>query len=253
LASSIAFPTEVHPSLRRALAQGWRWLAIAGTAVVLAAAGLAVIGSHWFHVRSIDVVGADHLSRGEIVRLSGITKHDNAVWLDGSTAESRLMEDPWVGSADVRIDLPWTVTITVTERSPIAVLERGTSRVLVAGDGTLLGSAQGSEQGADLPLIEAPPAWIGSVPSPPIAGVARALAALDTDVRDMVRRIETGSPGGLELFLSDGLRISYGPARAFTDKATAIAGVLAWTQMTGEEIRLLDVSAPSAPAVTPIV
>jgi cell division protein FtsQ len=249
LASSIAFPTEVSPSrLRRALARGWRWLAIAGTAIVLAAVGLAVTRSHWFHVRSIDVADADHLSRAQIVRLSGITKHDNAVWLDESTAEARLTESPWVAFADVRVDLPWTVTITVTERSPIAILERGTSDVLVAGDGTLLGSAQG----ADLPSIEAPPAWIGSVPSPPVAGVARALAALDPDVRDMVRRIDTSSPSGLELFLSDGLRISYGSARAFADKAIAIADVLAWMQTTGEKIRFLDVSAPSAPAVVPV-
>jgi cell division protein FtsQ len=249
LASSIAFPTEVPPSrVRRALEQGWRWLAIAGAAVVLAGVALAVTGSHWFHVHSIDVTGAGHLSRGEIVRLSGITKHDNAVWLDESTAEARLTESPWVASADVRVDLPWTVTITVTERSPIAILERGTTEVLVAGDGTLLGSASG----ADLPLIEAAPAWLGSVPSPPVAGIARALAALEPDVRGMVRRIDTGSPSGLELFLSDGLHISYGSARAFGDKASAIVDVLAWAETTGEKIRLLDVSAPSAPAVVPV-
>lgn len=249
MASSIACPTEVQaPRLRRALAQSWRWLAIAAAAVVLAAVGLAVTGSQWFHVRSIDVAGANHVSRSEIVRLSGITKHDNAVWLDESTAESRLTENPWVASAEVRVDLPWTVTITVTERSPVAVLERGTSGVLVAGDGTLLGAAKG----ASLPLIEAPPAWVGSVPSPPVAGIARALAALDPEVRDMVRRIDTSSPSGLEMFLSDGLRISYGSARAFADKAIAIADVLAWTQTTGEKIRLLDVSAPSAPAVAPV-
>ena len=101
-------------------------------------------------------------------------------------------------------------------------------------------------------MIVAAPTWVDRAPAPPVAGIARALADLPLDVREMVRRIDTGSPGGLEFFLSDGLHISYGSPRTFAEKAAAIVDVLGWAETTGEEIRFLDVSAPSAPALIPV-
>jgi len=248
LASSIAFPTEPDRSVvRAALTRAWRPLAVAGAVILLAVAALVLTRSGVFHVRSVEVDGATHLSRAEVVRLSGITRSDNAIWLDERAIEARLTENPWVANADVHIDLPWTVTVTVTERSPIAIVDRGSTEVLIAADGTLLGLGRR----AGLPVIEVPPTWIVSAGRVPLRGIARALEAMPSDLRAMVHRVDTGSSRGLELFLSEGLRISYGSARAFDQKANAIVDVLAWIEATGEQVRSADVSAPSAPAVVP--
>ncbi len=247
MASSIASPTEAPSQIRAILAPAWRWLAIAGAALVLAVATFMLTRSGWFDVRQVQVSGADHLSRAEVVQLSGITKRDNAIWLDESAVEARLTVSAWVAGVDVRVDLPWTVTVTVTERSPIAVLERGSTRVLVAADGTLLGPGRD----AGLPVIEAPPTWIGVVEPTPIQGIARALASLTSDVRATVSRVDVSSPRGLQLFLSDGVRIAYGSPRAFGQKGRTITDVLAWAAAAGQPIRSLDVSAPSSPAVVP--
>ncbi|MGZ8624514.1 MAG: cell division protein FtsQ/DivIB [Actinomycetota bacterium] len=246
MASSIASPTErALAGVRTALTRVWRPLAVACAALALVASILMLTRSGVFHVRRVEVDGAAHLSRAEVVRLSAITKSDNAIWLDAGAAESRLTGSPWVADAEVKVDLPWTVTITVTERSPIAVLERGATEVLLAADGTLLGAGRR----AGLPVIEASPTSIGSAGSVPLQGIARALEALPADLRALVRRVEIGAPLGLELFLSDGVRISYGSPRAFEQKARAITDVLTWVGEAGERIRLVNVSAPSAPAV----
>ena len=248
MASSIALPTEpARSAVRAALTRVWRPLAVASAAIVLAAAGLALTRSGVFHVRSVEVDGATHLSRAEVVQLSGITRTDNAIWLDERAVEARLTDSPWVADAEVDTNLPWTVTVTVTERLPIAIVDRGSAQVLIAADGTLLGLGRR----AGLPVIEVPPTWIGSAEQVPLQGVARALGAMPTDLRALVHRVETGSSQGIELFLSDGLRISYGPARAFEQKADAIVDVLAWIGETGEQIRSANVSAPSAPTVVP--
>lgn len=234
-------------SVRAMLAHLWRALAVAGAAVVLASTAILFTRSGIFHVRTVEVHGATHLGRGEVIQMSGIARSDNAVWLDERAAEASLMRSPWIARAVVHVDLPWTVTITVTERSPIAVLERGAAEVLVAADGTLLGPAAR----ADLPVIVAPPTWIADPSLAPVEGIARALRALAPEVRAAVRRIEVGSPSGLELFLSDGVRIAYGSPRGVEAKAEAIGDVLAWVDATGERIRSMNVSAPSAPAILP--
>jgi cell division protein FtsQ len=216
--------------------------------VVLAAVGLALTRTGLFRVQSIEVEGHAHLSRSEVVRLSGITRKDNAVWLDRVAAEERLDRDPWIAHAEVHVDLPWTVTMTLTERSPIAVLHRPGTEMLVAADGTILGPGRAN----GLPVIDAPPTWIDAGGTTSVRDAAAALSALDPELREMVRKVFVGTPGGLELLWGEGLRVSFGPARDFEEKARVLREVLAWIDRTGERIRAVDVSAPSAPAITPV-
>ena len=249
MASSIASPTErldVGPA--SLLARVSRPLAVAAAAVVLATAVFALTRTGLFRVRAIEVEGAVHLSRPEIVRQSGISRHDNAIWLDETAAIERLVRSPWIARAEVRVDLPWTVTVTVTERSPIAVLNRGSGEMLVATDGAILGAGRP----AGLPVIEAPPTWIAASRGASIADAARALDALTPELRGKVRRVIVGGPGGLELLWEDGIRVLFGPARSYAEKARVLADVLAWIDRSGQEVRAIDVSAPSAPAVVPV-
>lgn len=247
MASSIASPTDPP---RRSAAGVWiraRRPAAAAACVVLVASAVAATRTDLFRVRGIAVHGGVHLEGAGIVRLSGVTGRDNALWLDESAVEARLLRDPWIGRADVHVDLPWTVTITVTERSPIASTQRGSERALVAGDGTILGP--GREPG--LPVIDAPPSWVDPAGADQIADAARALAALGDDLRSKVRRVLVGGPRGLELLLTDGLRVTFGAPRAHAAKARVLGEVLTWIEEADGRFRSIDVSAPSAPAVVP--
>jgi cell division protein FtsQ len=219
--------------------------------VVIVATGLMVAGAAastrtgMFHVRGIDVEGSAHRSSAQIVRTSGLSPRDNALWLDESAAEARLLRDPWIARADVSVDLPWTVTISVTERSPIASTERGSDRTLVGLDGTILGP--GRLPG--LPVIDAPPAWVDPSGSDGVADAAHALFALGGDLRSRVRRLVVGGPEGLELVLTDGLRVRFGPPGDYEAKGRVLEEVLRWIEREDGRFRVVDVSAPSAPAV----
>jgi cell division protein FtsQ len=226
--------------------RAWRPLAVAAAVLVIAGGALALTRTGAFHVRSIEVEGASHLPRREVVRLAGISLKDNAVWLDDAAAEHRLESDPWVETAEVRIDLPWTVTLTVTERSPVAIVDRGGDTTLVAGDGTNLGRVDGR---ADLPRIEVPPTWVDEQAGSDIDQVAAAIGAMGEELRSRIGRVTLG-PAGIELLLKDGVRVVYGSAADAPAKARAISQVLEWMETSGVQVRSLSVSAPSAPAVT---
>jgi cell division protein FtsQ len=208
---------------------------------------VAISRTGLFHVRGIEVEGGVRRSVTQIARLSGITARDNALWLPESAAEARLLRDPWIARAHVEIDLPWTVTITVTERSPIASTLRGSERALVAADGTILGTGRA----AGLPVIDAPPSWVDPAGTEQIAQAAWVLAALDDDVLSRVRRVIVGGPRGLELLLTDGLRVMFGPPGDDAAKARVMREVLRWIERSDGRFRAIDVSAPSAPAVIP--
>jgi len=219
---------------------------VALAALVLATTLVASSRTGFFRVRGVEVEGNARLSRAAVIRLAGITPSTNAVWLDEGTVEERLEENAWIARAWVRVDLPWSVHVRVVERTPVAMVESGTTTVLVAGDGTVLGSAR-SRRG--LPTIQAPPAWIRLGTPTSVVEAARALAALDPDVLSKVLRLQITPMSTLEIVLRKGVRVSYGAGRSFEDKARAITAVLAWADEEGERLRAITVSAPSAPSV----
>jgi cell division protein FtsQ len=244
LASSIALLTEK----RRFHVRWLRYLAGVGLAAALAVALLAMTRSSLFHVRDIEVEGNHALSRAELIRRTGITAATNAMWLDEGSVERSLLAEPWIARVEVRVSLPWTVHISIIERTPVAVIRQAAGFLLVAGDGTALGT---SARPGGLPLIQTPPASVAEGRAPMLEGSARALGALAPQLRSRVRRVTVAASSTLEIFLDDGVRISYGTADLFVRKAIAIRDVLAWADSEGEHLRAMDVSVPSAPAVVP--
>ena len=233
--------------VRTVFASPWRSLSLVLATLVLAGAGTVVSRSGVFHVRNVDVEGSDHLTAPQVIKRAGLTEQTNVVWLDEGAVEDRLEQDPWVARASVIVDLPWSVRVRVVEREPIAVMEAPSGPALVAGDGTVLGPAR--RRGRS-PLITTPPPWlrVGTVSS--VAGAARALASMEADLRTRVSRVEITLEGTLESALRGGVRIAYGLTGGYAAKAEAIAEVLRWAERSGERLRRIDVSAPSAPAVT---
>src|SRR5207249_11470462 len=129
----------------------------------------------------VGVTGTAHLSRAVVMRLSGVTRDTNALWLDPRPVEIRLEQDPWIANATVSTSFPWTIHIAIAERIPSAVVDRGTSRLLVATDGSPLGLA-GRVRG--LPLIVMPAAPAGALKGTPpsLPPAARAIGALPPQV-----------------------------------------------------------------------
>jgi cell division protein FtsQ len=242
LGISTSRPAEWFRSLRgrrrRAL--------IAVGSVVLLIGGVAASRSSVFDVRTIEVSGADHLHRPQIVRIAGVSNATNALWLDEGVVERRLQAEPWIADADVRVTLPLTVEIAVHERSPVAVAQ-GAVTSLMAADGTALGSGRIPR---GLPVIELGAAGPveGIRPSP--VGAARALGAMAPALRAQVARVRVLLDGSLELRLRGGPTVRFGTPEDAQRKAVTTQRMLAWAGSEGTPLRTLSVVSALAPAAT---
>jgi len=228
-----------------------RWPAtiLVGLALI-AAAGWWVTTTAVFDMRTLMVIGNRHLSDAQVARLAGLSRTTNVMWLRTGALANRIERDPWVLRARVSRTLPGTVSVSIQERRPVAVVEAGRALVLVSGDGVILGEARGKVR---LPMIALAGVRVtmgGRVSgSPALLVVAR---SLPTGVRSKVARITRTGPGGLTLILRNGAHVLYGDASEPEAKAQALSSLLSWTSERGIEADYIDVRTPAAPAVLPV-
>jgi cell division protein FtsQ len=246
LAISISRPAESIRSMSVSISGRRRALVIAAVVVMLVGGGVAASRSSAFHARRVEVSGANHLPRGHLIEVTGISRSTNALWLDEAEAERRLEAEPWIASADVRVAFPLTIEIAVTERSPVAVA-RGDVVSLIAADGTALGAGKVPR---GLPVIELGALRpVDGVRSSPV-GAARALGAMTPSLRAEVARVRVLLDGTLEFRLRGGPAVRFGTPDDVRRKARTIERMLAWAQAKGIVIRTLNVLSAFAPAAT---
>ena len=241
---AISIPPRDRPSRRLARVRVWLLLIPAIAAVSTGAFVLS--RSSVFHARGVEVVGASHLSRAEIVATAEVSRQTNVLWFDQGAVEARLEDEPWIASADVAVSLPWTIRITVVERVPVAVASDGVGEILVAGDGTALGPAR---RAGGLPRIRLPvaPTFEGLHTSP--APAAAAIGAMAPDLRDRLTSITVLADGTLQMRLRGGVAVRYGAASEIRRKAAALEQILAWAEEEGDLLAVVNVVAPDLPAV----
>src|ERR1700687_389559 len=104
----------------------WVWR---GAAVGAAVAEIALLAWLWFGpalaVQTIDVVGAQHMTRSAIARAAGLSEGASVLSVDGESGRQRLLNQTWVRNATVVPELPGSVLIRVNEWQPIAGYHAG--------------------------------------------------------------------------------------------------------------------------------
>jgi cell division protein FtsQ len=219
------------------------------TLVVIAAAlgAWAVAASPLFHVRDVRVRGNRHLSTTEIVRLAGIRTDANLLTIQASRVRKGLARSPWVRTAEVRRELPWTLIVTVVERRPVGWVRHPGGIAVIAGDGTVLARRKNAPRGiADLG------AWERKLrPGDHLKGLKEpleVLASLPSRLRRVVERASTHR-GEVVLRLGEDLRVLYGEPRALDAKNATLARVLRWAREQGVNLAYVDLRVARNPAV----
>lgn len=152
------FVGQHKPKLTRAR-RGLYWL------LQLAAAGVLVVGlmaagrlmlSHLetapgFSTSSIEITGAQQLSKAEIERIAGIAVGKNVFQVSAEQATAKLLAEPWIETATVQRRLPGTYRVQLKERRALALLAAG-ELWLVGEDGAAFKQLGPGDPG-DLPLI----------------------------------------------------------------------------------------------------
>lgn len=75
-----------------------------------------------FAIAGVEVLGATHMSREEVIAVAGVAVGSNIFALDTDQVEKRLEQLPWVKQVEVHRQLPRTLEIKITERVAVAAV-----------------------------------------------------------------------------------------------------------------------------------
>jgi cell division protein FtsQ len=97
-----------------------------------------VIRSEAFQIAGVDVSGVRHLSENELKNIAGFFTGQNIFRVNLDEAVRRARANPWVKEVRIYRRLPNRVSMVVSERLPVAVLDTGSGPYLVDGEGVII-------------------------------------------------------------------------------------------------------------------
>jgi cell division septal protein FtsQ len=239
---------------------GWTWR---GLAVGAAVAEVALLAWLWFGpplaVQTIDVVGAQHMTRAQVARAAGLAEGASVLSVDGESDRQRLLNQTWVRTATVVPQLPGVVLVQVSEWQPIAGYHAGKSGKLyfLSDQAVVLGPA--SPTG---PLVDVQ----GPAGTDPKVGDR----ALDVQLLTALVNIQRGLPGligqevsgfvfdscgQLTLVAKRGWKVYFGRVltpEEFTtlrEKVASLKAIAGNVNYSSPDLDYVNVMNPSEPAV----
>lgn len=140
-----------------------------------------LVFSPWLSVSQVDTTGITTSSGHSILVERSVVAGTPMIRISASGTEAALLEDPWIAEADVTIDWPDRVAVTIVERTPAAWTRTAEGWTRRAVDGVALPS--GSEPDPDLAWIDMPE--LGSGEAAPPTDLLGALEFVDTLPSDL--------------------------------------------------------------------
>jgi cell division protein FtsQ len=203
-------------------------------ALLLPALGLlwVVLASTWLGVDRVDVRGLERLQAGAVVEAVAVAPGTPLARVDTAAVEARVAELAAVGDVAVRRTWPGTLTVDVTERTPVAgVLQKGRF-TLVDAAGVPFAAERALPKGAVRLQVNAP-----GPEDPATRAALEVHAALPEALRTRVRIVRAASPAAVILLLADGRQVVWGRPGGTDTKAAAALALL------GKPGSVYDVSA----------
>jgi cell division protein FtsQ len=222
-------------------------------AALCALVGVGLLGGGWLWLRDSSLVAIRHV---HITGVHGVDALEIREALDNAASRMTTMDFhaaalrsavssfAVVGSLRATTSFPHTVSISVTERPPVAALLSAGQRTAVAADGTVLGPASLS---SSLPVVNGsvePPAGARLHESASLAAVA-VLGAAPAALAPFVVRAFDG-PEGLTVAMRNGLLVYFGDSTRPHAKWLSLARVLTSPSTAGAWY--VDVRLPERPA-----
>jgi cell division protein FtsQ len=211
-----------------------------GAAVLVLALVWLVLFSSVLTVRRVVVTGTGTLSDARITAAAKVPLHEQLVKVDLAAVQARVEAIPAVRSAAVSRSWPHAITIAVTERVPIAVVDRGTVLQAVDADGVLFGHY--GHPPADLPVVRTEP----DVKAAALAEAAKVVTSLRRDIAARVQHVDVASADEITLRLDGGLTVVWGSADSSAAKAEVLAVLLGHVTKK-DPVSVIDVSVPGRP------
>jgi cell division protein FtsQ len=216
-------------------------------------AGLLVGGYLWVRssslsaVRNVKVIGLSGAEAGQI-RDALETTARNMTTLNVNMADfhTTVAAYPEVKSVKASASFPHSMTITVVEQDPVAVVVAGGRRTVVSGDGTLLPNVTGSPS---LPKITMTVAPGGTTLSGAPLQETELLADAPYALLARITSATVSASHGLTVALRGGPQLYFGDSNRMAAKWNSALAVLATPSSAGAAY--IDVTDPSRPAAGP--
>lgn len=210
-----------------------------GTAGFLAVVAIALYTLPIVAVGQVKVNGIHQLTYDDVIAISEIEPGENMMRLNYSAAAKRLIDDPWVEKVNVKPEFFNTVTIDITERTPILFV-RGD----VEGQDILVDTHGVAFTTAPAPLGAIELIETDTTNTKVLADIVAIVSALPDNVRMQIGSVAAHTPNTIMLNTYDDRHITVGDGSNAANKALAVATAL---QMPG---RFFNVSNPQLIAVS---
>lgn len=125
---------------------------MAGWVVVIAVREMGPILQQGLEIREVQVNGIHHVTKQVVLDRLGLKQGVALHQISGSYLAERLRAHPWIKEATVERLPPHTLSITVLERKPAAILRAGSGHLLSDETGSVL-SQLGTQDDPTLPLL----------------------------------------------------------------------------------------------------
>jgi cell division protein FtsQ len=113
---------------------------------------LGPLTKEWFAVRKVTVEGLDHVTRREVMSRLAFKPETTLYSLNPAWLAERLRQHPWIKEAAVTLVPFHEIRVTVTERSPAAVVRTVTENLLADEEGYIL-ARLGTKDDVSLPTL----------------------------------------------------------------------------------------------------
>jgi cell division protein FtsQ len=96
-----------------------------------------------FPIKHVAFIGNRHLTDDELRTLAGVRLNESLIIISGEKISKQLFRSPWVKSMSLMKELPDTLSITVKEAEPFALLDMNEHLFLIDEEGNLLEQLKG--------------------------------------------------------------------------------------------------------------
>lgn len=213
---------------------------LAAVVAVLAVAGLgyALVFTPVVGVRSVEVTGVKRLEKAAVLKLADIADRYPMVRVNTDGAEQRIATLPQVEAVEVSRSWPTTISIEVTERTPLAYFDAQDGLWLVDRFGVPFHRV--GHRPARLPELK-----IATVASDDrtTRAATSVLTGIGSKLRDRVKMISARTPRSVTMTLSGGRVVRWGDDSQIERKSRVLAALLT------RPGKYYDVSSPELPTV----
>lgn len=210
-------------------------------------------------VRSVDVRGAGHMSREQVLRAAGLDQSNSVLAVDPSTEQQRLLDQTWIRAATVQPMLDGTVRIDVSEWEPVAAYHAGPAGplFLMSDQAVLLGPAQAVGALVNIQGPASANAHIGDRPLDPqlLVALVNMRRALPSLISQQVAMFIVDQCGDLTMVSTRGWKVYFGRVLtpeefdSLRDKLAALKAIAGNVNYNSVDLDYVNVMNASEPAV----